>query len=110
MTGYRINNSWWTEWELRRHYDHFRTVFGPYLKSSWLFSFQMYIRVLRDNKYIKEIKNDITVIDFLKNNELAKAIMCYRETHPGVSLLECKRMVEKIQSDIEYYKERRRYF
>lgn len=110
MTGYRINNTWWTEGDLRLHYDRFRKVFGPCMNSHPFFSFQMYVTALCANDYIKEIRNDLTVIDFLKSNQFTKAIVCYRNTHPEKSLLECKHMVEKIQSDIEYYKERRRYF
>lgn len=110
MTGYRINNTWWTEGDLRLHYDRFQIVFERYLVSDPFFSFDDYITTLREHGYITDIRNNLTVIDFLKSDQFMKAIVCYRETHPGTSLLECKRMVEKIQSDIEYYKEMRRYF
>lgn len=100
---YKVHGVWKDENDLNACYEAFCVGFN----SSTIFweagkpSFDFFVREMSKREIIKEVRVELSVVDFLKSGQRLAAIKLYRDLHQKKrSLVECRDMVDKINNDL----------
>lgn len=100
---YKVHGVWKDENDLNVLYEVFCVGFKSGAGFWWADkpSFDFFIKKMSEEGVIKKVREELSVVDFLKSGQRLAAIRFYRDLHQKKgSLVECRDMVDKINNDL----------